>query len=455
LNNGSPAATRVGVISLGCAKNLVDTEVMSGRLAGSGLRFVRDPRDAELIVINTCAFIEEARRESIRTILETAELKKNGKLKRLIVAGCMVQRYREQLAGDLPEVDAFIGLDELDMIVEHALPERTAPAYTGPAAGSGRATYLYDHETPRLLATPPWSAYIKIAEGCDHACSFCAIPAIRGRFRSRKPDSIMHEAQALTAAGVREIILIAQDSSRYGRDLGLREGLPELLQGLQTITDLRWIRLLYLYPDSVSEKLIDTMAALSKIVKYVDLPLQHSSSRVLRRMRRGGSFESHLELIERFRGTMPGVAIRSTLIVGFPGETETDFEQLLQFIREARFDHLGLFMYSSEEGTAAYRFPDDIPYGLKRKRYGQAMQCQQEIAFAKNRDRVGEVVEALVEGAHAETDHLLTGRMSTQAPDVDGQILLNDGRARPGSFTSVELTDTAGYDLVGRIINEL
>jgi len=455
VTSDGPAATRVGVISLGCAKNLVDTEVMSGRLADAGFRFVQEPREADLIVINTCGFIEAARKESIKTILETAELKKHGNLKRLVVAGCMVQRYREQLRRDLPEVDAFVDLDQLDLIVERAAIGGPVAAGKEAASALHRATYLYDHETPRLLATPPWSAYIKIAEGCDHECSFCAIPSIRGRFRSRRPESVVSEAMTLAEGGVREIILIAQDSSRYGSDLGLREELSGLLEQLQEIPELHWIRLLYLYPNSISDRLIETMAGLSKVVGYVDLPLQHSASNMLRRMRRGGSAESHLRLIDRFRSAIPGAAIRSTFIVGFPGESETEFEELLSFIRRARFEHLGLFTYSHEEGTTAHELHDDVPAEIKQDRYDRAMACQQEIAFGKNREMIGRVVELLVEGPHPETEDLLTGRMSTQAPDVDGLVLLNDGHARPGRFAKVELTDVAGYDLVGRIVEEL
>jgi ribosomal protein S12 methylthiotransferase len=444
-----PAATRVGIISLGCAKNLVDTEVMSGRLADAGFSFVQDPHEADLIVVNTCGFIEAAREESIKAILEAAELKKHGNLKRLVVAGCMVQRYREHLRRELPEVDAFVDLDQLDLIAERA-------AIGGEMPATGKmATYLYDHETPRLLATPPWSAYIKIAEGCDHDCSFCAIPSIRGHFRSRLPESVVREAEALAEGGVREIILIAQDSSRYGSDIGLQEGLSGLLERLQEIPQLHWIRLLYLYPNSISERLVQTMAAISKVVGYVDLPLQHSASTMLRRMRRGGSADSHLRLIDRFRTAMPGAAIRSTFIVGFPGESEMEFEKLLGFIRRARFEHLGLFTYSHEEGTPAHELDDDVPARTKQERYDRAMACQQEIAFGKNREMIGRVVELLVEGPHPETDDLLTGRMSTQAPDVDGLVILNDGSARPGRFARVELTDVAGYDLIGRIIEEL
>ncbi len=471
---------RVGVISLGCAKNLVDSEVMMGHLDRAGATFVRDPAEADVIVVNTCSFIEAAREESIQTILEAAELKREGRLKRLVVAGCMVQRYPAELRADLPEVDAFSGLDELHAIVSGVgldAARETPPGAATPAGGLvvlparpgaargvapaavastsppwGASTYLYDDRAPRRLATPPWSAYIKIAEGCDHTCAFCAIPSFRGKFRSRRLGSILREAAALVRSGVREINLIAQDSSHFGRDLGLADGPARLLAGLDEIEGLRWIRLHYLYPNTVTASLIDAMARLPRVVKYVDLPLQHAHPDTLRRMRRGGSAESHLELLRRFRDAMPGVAMRSTLIVGFPGETEREFRALVDFVEAARFDHLGVFTYSHEERTHAFDLADDVPAEVKRQRHAALMESQQRIVRERNAALIGREVEVLVEGPHPETEHLLVGRMSTQALDVDGQVLINDGVAEPGRFVRVELTDTAGYDLVGGIL---
>lgn len=459
-------ATKVGVISLGCAKNLVDSEVMLGHLARAGCVFVQDPAEADVILVNTCGFIEAAREESVETILEAAELKKTGRLKRLVVAGCMVQRYADELKNTLPEVDAFIGLDQLDRVVESAgvkpqkavlasdLPMlRPGARAAGPTATAawGPSTYLYDEHTPRSLATPAWTAYLKIAEGCDHTCAFCAIPSFRGLFRSRDVDSIRAEAEALSQRGVREVSLIAQDSSHYGRDIGLTEGLAALLTGLNDIEALRWIRLHYLYPNTITQKLIDTMAALPRVVDYVDLPLQHAHPAMLKRMRRGGSGETHLKLLDRFRAAMPDGALRSTFIVGFPGETEDEFAALLEFVDAARFDHLGVFTYSHEESTPAYTAVDDVPTEVKESRRDRLMELQRGIATAANEGRVGRTVEVLVEGAHAETEHLLVGRTRGQALDVDGQVLINDGQAAAGSFVRVELTDVAGYDLVGRI----
>ncbi len=459
-------ATKVGVISLGCAKNLVDSEVMLGHLARAGCVFVQDPAEADVILVNTCGFIEAAREESVETILEAAELKKTGRLKRLVVAGCMVQRYADELKNTLPEVDAFIGLDQLDRVVESTGVEprkavltsdlpllRPGKRAAGPTATAawGPSTYLYDEHTPRSLATPAWTAYLKIAEGCDHTCAFCAIPSFRGLFRSRDLDSIRAEAEALSQRGVREVSLIAQDSSHYGRDIGLTEGLAALLTGLNDIEALRWIRLHYLYPNTITQKLIDTMAALPRVVDYVDLPLQHAHPATLKRMRRGGSGETHLKLLDRFRAAMPDGALRSTFIVGFPGETEDEFAALLEFVDAARFDHLGVFTYSHEESTPAYTTVDDVPTEVKESRRDRLMELQRGIATAANEGRVGRTVEVLVEGAHAETEHLLVGRTRGQALDVDGQVLINDGQAAAGSFVRVELTDVAGYDLVGRI----
>jgi len=479
---------RIGVISLGCSKNLVDTEVMLGHLDRAGYAFVLDSADADVIVVNTCGFIEAARQESIQTILEAAELKKTGRLQKLVVAGCMVQRYREELRDHLPEIDAFIDLDQLEQVVAQIGDvggERTLGAASGPksppaavtpsapaselpvvSSGNGRsrhpapvsvagrspASYLYDDATPRRRATPDWSAYLKIAEGCDHTCSFCAIPSFRGTFRSRSLDSVVREAKLLASQGVVEINLIAQDSSHYGRDLGLQHGLADLLSALNPVPGLRWIRVHYLYPNTITETLIDRMAALPQVVNYVDLPLQHADRATLRRMRRGGSANSHHALLAKFRVAIPDVTLRSTFIVGFPGETELEFETLLRFVGEARFDHVGVFTYSHEQGTHARTERDDVPEDVKQARRHRLMQLQQSIVLERNARRIGQRVLVLLEGAHPETEHLLVGRMAGQAPEVDGQILINDGTARPGSFVQVELTETAGYDLVGRIV---
>jgi ribosomal protein S12 methylthiotransferase len=361
-----------------------------------------------------------------------------------------VQRYPRELKESLPEVDDWIGLDELHRVVQ-AVADGSRPAEVAPPAVEP-SVYLYDHRTPRRLATPPWTAFVKIAEGCDRTCSFCAIPSIRGAFRSRHADDVLLEAEALSRSGVREIGLISQDTSDYGRDLDLSDGLAALLERLDGVPDLRWIRVHYLYPNSVTDRLVETMARLPKVVEYVDLPLQHADPGVLKRMRRGGTGDAHLALLSRFRTAMPDAALRSTLIVGFPGETEEEFGRLLAFVAEARFDHLGAFAYSHEEGTPAFGLGDDVPAEVKEERRGRLMELQQDIAFRRNAERVGTRAEVLVEGAHPETEHLLVGRTRGQALDVDGQVLVNDGVAPQGTFATVEITDTAGYDLVGRIV---
>jgi ribosomal protein S12 methylthiotransferase len=452
--------TRIGVISLGCAKNLVDTEVMLGHLERAGCAFVDDAAEAEVIIVNTCSFIGPAREESIQTILEAAELKKSGRAKRLVVAGCMVQRYARELSESLPEVDAFIGLDELHRVVEavshsSSVAEPPPSPLLGKEGGPGSrplaSMYLYDHTAPRRRATPPWTAYVKIAEGCDHTCSFCPIPLFRGGFRSRDPQSVVAEARALAEAGVVEINLIAQDSSHYGRDRGDFDGLANLLADLNGVDGLRWIRLHYLYPNTVTDRLIAAMAELPKVVPYVDMPLQHAHPDLLQRMRRGGSGERHLQLLDRFRRAMPGAALRSTFIVGFPGETDAELESLKQFLAAAQFDHLGVFTYSHEESTAAGDLEDDVPEALKESRRDDIMELQQRIVARRLQEKVGCIEEVLVEGVHPETDLLLVGRMATQALDVDGQVLINDGVADAGAFVRVEITDVAGYDLVGAV----
>ncbi len=451
------AAPRVAFVSLGCAKNLVDTEVMLGRLDRAGAVLVRDPGEADVVVVNTCGFIEAAREESVRAILEAAELKAAGRIRRLVVAGCLVQRYPGEMRESLPEVDAWIGLDELSSVADRVAPAPPRPGAAATAVSGGGplapSTYLYDHRTPRRLATPPWTAFVKVAEGCDHACAFCAIPSIRGRFRSRPVADVVAEASRLAATGVREINLVSQDTSGYGRDLGGGRLLPELLEALDGVPGLRWVRALYLHPGAVDRRLVETMARLPRVVPYVDVPLQHAHPATLRRMGRGGSAASHLALLERVRGAMPSVAIRTTFLVGFPGETEAEFEALLGFVEAARLDQVGVFSYSHEEGTRAFEAADDVPVERKEERRARLMEAQQRIALRALESRVGRVVEVLVEGAHPETDRLLVGRTALQAPDVDGQVLLNDGAAPPGAFARVEITGTAGYDLVGRILD--
>ncbi len=438
---------KVGFISLGCPKNLVDTEVMMGLASKAGCELTADQSDADILVINTCAFIGPAKQESIETILEMAEHKKNGRCKKLIVAGCLVERYRNELQREIPEVDAVIGTNEVPLIVR-ALAGKPTPKTTG-------RFYLYDHTTPRLLATPRHSAYIKISEGCDHTCSFCIIPRLRGPHRSRTIDSILSEAEQLAASGAREINLIAQDSTRYGADIGLKDGLARLLAALAAVRGIEWIRFLYAYPNTFSDSVLEVMAGEPKVCKYVDIPLQHASARMLAAMRRGGSSKSLATLIEKIRKQVPGVALRTTMIVGFPGETEQDFRELLGFCRSMEFDRLGVFTYSDEEGTAAFMLGPKVPEKNKQARRDRLMRQQAEISRRRNRELVGRRVKVLIDGPLRESDLLLEGRMESQAPEIDGAVLINDvavpvGR---GQFYTVEITEAYEYDLVGKVVS--
>lgn len=474
----SPAAVKVGFVSLGCPKNLVDSEVMMGTLERGGYELTSRPGEADVIVVNTCSFIDAARRESVDTILEMARYKEEGSCKRLVVAGCLVQRYAPELRESLPEVDAFVGLDEIGRIAEAVrpsvereswrsggttrpdgesrgagLPSGVLPAPATGTAPLGRATWIYDAATPRRLAGPPWSAYLKISEGCDNPCSFCAIPGFRGSYRSRRLGDIRREAERLAEDGVRELNLIAQDSTAWGRDLGLEDGPARLLRSLDEIGPLRWIRLFYLYPNRVTRSLLEAMASCERVVKYADIPLQSGSRSVLQRMARGGSRPEMLQLLARMRETVPGIAIRTTFIVGFPGETDEEFDETLALIREAEFDHAGVFTYSHEDSTAAAALDDDVPAGLKEERRAVLLDAQEAIAERRNRSRIGGTFEVLCEGPHPETELLLAGRLASQAPEIDGGVLINDGVAAPGEFARVTITEAHAYDLVGRIAN--
>ncbi len=449
---------KIGLISLGCPKNTVDSEVMLGHLSGSGAVVTSDPDAADVLVVNTCGFIDAAKEESIDTILEAARRKSEGRCRRLVVTGCLVHRYRAELAAEIPEIDAFVDLDGLTGIAAAAgLAPVARPAPAGalglPAAPAPPpATYLYGADTPRLRTTPPWTAYVKIAEGCDNTCAFCAIPRFRGAFRSRPLDDIVGEARRLAAEGVAEVNLIAQDSTAYGADLGMSGGPARLLDALSRVDGLRWVRLFYVYPNKVGDDLLEVMGSRPNIARYIDIPLQHASREVLARMRRGGSADSHLRLLQRIRSLVPGVAIRTTFITGFPGETEDDVRQLEEFVDEARFDNLGVFTYSHEESTTAHALADDVPEALKAERRDRLMARQRRISTRLNRERVGRTETVLCEGACTETEHLLQGRLEGQAPEVDGRVLINDGEAQPGRFVRVEITEAHPYDLVGRAV---
>ncbi len=570
------ARPKVGFVSLGCPKNLVDSEVMMGLLHHHGAELTPRAEDAEIIVVNTCSFIDSAKQESVNTILEMVQHKREhgGKASRIVVAGCLVERYRDEIRAQIPEVDAVVGTGELEQILaaagieqapkpynpfqilpqdfaqtsieahtqrdlellantpvnettvalqsqqdiphqqlvhraasavnQHSHPTHIAPqlsiaqslAETGTtttqatpsplhpipssrAEGDAREqsgrfsreawdgataalpSYLYSDETPRILATPRASAYIKIAEGCDHPCSFCIIPQLRGKFRSRRMGSIVAEAQNLIAQGVREITLIGQDTTCYGEDLGLKEGLAQLLDALAVLPGLRWLRFLYTYPNKVTTRLLETMARHETIAKYLDVPLQHASASVLKTMKRGGNAQVFLDLIAKARSIVPGIVIRTSFIVGFPGETEADYKELEAFVKAAQIDWLGVFTYSDEEGAKAFDLPDEtkLPARTIQSRRNRLMRLQQKISAKSKQQWIGREIDILVEGPSAETELLWEGRTSLHAPEIDGKVLINDfgpyeqsGELVPGTFYRAEITESHDYDVVARIL---
>jgi len=525
-----PTAPTVGFISLGCPKNLVDSEVMMGLLDNAGARLTAHPEEAEILVVNTCSFIDTAKQESIDTILEMARHKTTGRARKLIVAGCLVERYRDEIQKSIPEVDAVVGTGELEAILEaaglqapvatvspfniltggkaevhhgmesqagthHRASEKPrtegawafrpmntdpqsaralAPEQTFRPEGDHRErqgrfrrdewqgathllpTYLYDETTPRFLTTPKSSAYIKIAEGCDHPCSFCVIPNLRGKFRSRRFESVVAEAQQLVARGVREITLIGQDTTCYGEDLGLKDGLAQLLDALATIPDLRWLRFLYAYPNRITGRLLDTIARHDNICKYLDLPLQHASPDVLKRMKRGGSADIFLKTLEKVRASIPDVALRTSFIVGFPGESSSDFDLLAAFIKEAKFDWLGVFNYSDEEGSGAFSLDQKIPRRTIEARKNKLMKLQQSISKRAKQQWVGRELILLAEGESEETPLLWEARTEFHAPEIDGKVYINDfgelQTPEPGRFYRAQITEAHDYDVVARVV---
>ncbi len=482
------APKKIGFVSLGCPKNLVDSEVMMGLLAQGGAQITPLAEDADIIVVNTCSFIDTAKQESVDTILEMAQHKVSGRAQKLIVAGCLVERYRNEIQKSIPEVDAVVGTGELEQILSAAglvpqvrgrhldanlgcspfvilnsRPEGDAREQAGrfskeawDGAIADLPNYLYDENTPRVLATPKYSAYIKIAEGCDHPCSFCIIPQLRGKFRSRRFESVIAEAQRLAQQGVREITLIGQDTTCYGEDFGLKDGLALLLERLAHIDELRWIRFLYAYPNKITGKLLETIAAHEKICSYIDVPLQHASPDVLKRMKRGAGAEIFLRSIEKMRRAIPDLTLRTSFIVGFPGETERDFEQLCDFVREAQFDWLGVFSYSDEEGAKAFDLADKVPAREIERRRKKLMSMQRQISRKKKRALVGRQFDLLLEGPSGETDLLWEGRSEMHAPEIDGKVFVNDfgdrEDVREGEFYRCEITEAHEYDLVARIL---
>ncbi|MFN2502384.1 MAG: 30S ribosomal protein S12 methylthiotransferase RimO, partial [Pyrinomonadaceae bacterium] len=417
---------KVGFVSLGCPKNLVDSEVMMGQLAAAGYEITNNADEADTVVVNTCGFIESAKQESVDAIFEATQLKAQGHATRVIVAGCLVERYRDDLIKELPEVDAFIGTSQINEILAAADDRFDAEQLTITPIGNKSATYLYDEYTPRIRATDPHTAFIKIAEGCDRPCAFCSIPAMRGSFRSRRFGSIIAEARTLAKQGVKELVLIAQDSSRYGEDLGEVDALAALIRALGEIEEIEWVRIMYAYPTHISDAFLAAIAETPKAVKYLDMPLQHASRNVLKLMKRGGTRDSLERLIARVRERVPGIAIRTTFITGFPGETDEDFNELMEFVRICRFDNVGVFTYSDEEGTPAYDLPNKVDPRMAKLRRHRLMKEQAKISKAKNAAMVGNTYKVLFEGISKESDLLFQGRLEAQAQEIDGYVLIND-----------------------------
>ncbi|HEV2386161.1 MAG TPA: 30S ribosomal protein S12 methylthiotransferase RimO [Candidatus Acidoferrales bacterium] len=443
---------KVGLISLGCPKNLIDSEVMLGLLRAGGYEITARAEDADVLVVNTCSFIAPAQEESVAAILEMAELKKSGRAKKLIVAGCLVERYRNEIREQIPEVDAVIGTGEVERILE-AVGGTVEP----PAPNTARLPdYLYHDRTPRLVATPRHTAYIKINEGCDHPCSFCIIPQLRGRFRSRRPESVVREAERLARDGAREVTLVGQDTTAYGVDLGVADGLPGLLERLAEVDGLHWVRFLYCYPNRVTSRLLDTIAAHRRLARYLDIPLQHASRAVLARMKRGSHGGAFLKLIERIRRTIPGIWLRSTFIVGFPGETEADFRELCDFVRAAEFDWLGVFGYSDEDAARSHELEGKVDSETIAQRRDALMGMQRKISARRLRARCGGEATVMVDGPARESEWLWEGRLEGMAPDIDGKVYLTefpgDVQPQPGELARVKLTRAADYDLVGRVV---
>jgi ribosomal protein S12 methylthiotransferase len=446
--------TKVGFVSLGCPKNLVDSEVMMGILAREGYELTPRADEAEVLVVNTCSFIEAAQKESVDAILEMAEHKKFGAAKKLIVAGCLVERYREQILEQVPEVDAVVGTGEVERIMEAVEGDlRVLPAQ--PPA------FLYHDLTPRIITTPKHAAYIKIAEGCDHPCTFCIIPQLRGAFRSRRFESVVREAQNLANAGTREITLIGQDTTSYGEDLGLRDGLAQLLERLAQVEELTWVRFLYAYPNRVTQKLLETLAAYPRLAKYMDMPLQHASRNVLARMKRGSHGDAFLKLLERIRTTIPGVSLRTSFIVGFPGETDADFDELCDFVRTANLDWMGVFEYSDVDNAGSYNLDEKVDAETITARRDKLMAIQKKISREKLRRFRGETHTALVEGPSKDNPLVWEARLEGMAPEIDGKIYLTDielpngDTAITGDVARVEIEKTDAYDLVGRVMEIL
>ncbi len=441
----------IGFVNLGCSKNQVDSEVMLGMLVKDGFSLTADPKKAEVVIINTCGFIEEAKQESINTIIEHGKLKTDGTCRVLIAAGCLAQRYQGDLLKELPELDGVVGTGEFGKIAE-ICRDLLAPQKRQQRLWISEPPYLYDADAPRVRLGKPHSAYVKIAEGCNRNCAFCAIPIMRGKQRSRPVESIVEEVTRLASEGVKEVNLISQDTVNYGVDLGLRQGLTTLLRALTKVKDIRWIRPFYLYPQQVTDELLAIYAGEEKITKYIDMPLQHINDRMLKRMHRLGDRKTIEALVDRIRTKVPGVTFRTAFIVGFPGETEAMFEELKHYVEEAAFDRVAAFLYSDEEGTSAVDLDGKLERSVMEERRNELLSRQESIAAAKGREKVGLAMDVLVDGMSEETDGLLEGRHEGLAPEIDGVVYIDKGKAKSGDLVKVRITDAAIYDLVGQVV---
>ncbi len=449
---------KIGLINLGCPKNQVDSEIMLGLLKEAGFELTSNEAEAEIVVVNTCGFIDAAKEESVNTLLQLGGLKESGRCKLLIAAGCLPQRYKEELLKEMPELDAVVGTGSFADVVNICKGfknKRSSIAKHQQIFISDPANFNYESALPRIRISPAHSAFVKIAEGCDHKCTFCVIPTLRGRQRSRTIESITNETERLSLEGVVEINLVAQDTTAYGRDLRKPNALTHLLKKLVLIKDIKWIRLLYTYPGSFTKELIKVMANEEKICRYIDMPVQHINDNILSRMHRGHTRKSILRTIENLRKSIPDVVLRTSLIVGFPGETEEQFNELVEFVRDIEFDRLGVFTYSNEEDTDAYSMPGQINERVKNKRRDKLMRIQQKISLRKNRSLIGTKQIVLIDGPSKDAPYLIEGRTYGHAPEVDGVVYITDTSSDiplPGKFASVEITEAHPYDLIGRIV---
>lgn len=440
---------KLALISLGCSKNLVDSEHYLGILSKrKGMELTSELSEADIVIVNTCGFIGDAKEESIETILEVSEFKEIGNLKKLIVAGCLAQKYSEEILKELPEVDAVIGtgdIDKIEKVVDEILENKKV-------VETKNMTFLANANTERVLTTASHTAYLKISEGCNRACTYCIIPQMRGRLRSRSIEDIVEEAKRLVASGVREINLLAQETTEYGIDLYGDKKLAALMKELCKIEGLKWLRTYYMHPEYVTDELIEVMKSEEKICKYFDVPIQHVSDNILRNMARAKSGEQVKDVLNRIRKAIPEATIRTTLIVGFPGETEENFQELMDYVREFEFDYAGVFKYSREEDTVAYNLPNQVPEEIKEKRYAELVNLQSEIAERKNRRLLGEEIEVMIDGVSSESEYLLEGRTRGQALEIDGKVLTTDGTAKPGEIVKVKFEQNFEYDFVGPIV---